>query len=71
MGEILDAFTEAFDTDRPDILERLDRSLDKFLGPRFRRLVVDSITEIKQLRAQLTEQGNPVNYNPDTKQHPQ
>jgi hypothetical protein len=70
MGEILDAFIEAFDTDRPDIIDRLHHAQPLARGP-YRRLINDSIIEIERLRAQLTQQGNPVNHNPDTKQHSQ
>jgi hypothetical protein len=66
MGEILDAFTQAFDTDRPDILDRLHHAQPLARGP-YRRLINDSIIEIERLRAQLTQQGNPVNHNPDIK----
>ena len=52
MGEILDAFTEAFDTDRPDILKRLHHAQPLARGP-YRRLIDDSITEIERLRAEL------------------
>ena len=65
MGEILDAFTTAFDTDRLDILERLHHAQPLARGP-YRRLVNDSITEIERLRAQLTQETKePVNHNPD------
>lgn len=64
MGEILDAFTKAFDTDRPDIIDRLYHAQPLARGP-YRRLINDSIIEIERLRAQLTQQGNPVNHNPD------
>jgi hypothetical protein len=54
MGEILDAFTKAFDTDRPDILDRLHHAQPLARGP-YRRLIDDSIIEIERLRAQLTQ----------------
>lgn len=54
MGEILDAFTKAFDTDRPDILDRLHHAQPLARGP-YRRLIDDSITEIESLRAQLNQ----------------
>ena len=50
MGEILDAFTKAFDTDHPDILDRLYHAQPLARGP-YRRLIDDSITEIERLRA--------------------
>jgi hypothetical protein len=52
MGEILDAFTEAFDTGRPDILDRLHHAQPLARGP-YRRLIDDSIIEIERLRAEL------------------
>jgi hypothetical protein len=52
MGEILDAFTKAFDADRPDILDRLYHSQPLARGP-YRRLIDDSITEIERLRLKI------------------
>lgn len=54
MGEILDAFTKAFDTDRPDIIDRLHHAQPLARGP-YRRLINDSIIEIERLRALITE----------------
>jgi hypothetical protein len=46
----------------PDILDRLHHAQP----PRpYIRLIDDSIIEIEWLRAQLTQQGNPVRHNPD------
>jgi hypothetical protein len=53
-----------------DILDRLHHAQPLARGP-YRRLINDSIIEIQRLRALLTQQENPVNHNPDTKQHPQ